>query len=168
MFSDTSTSITRAGVRPAPHTSFAYNSNLCVSKREGIVVKTGAGENFECSVYVYCHQTREVLKCNASVATTASKGGVGTFEPFYPGDRVLIDYMYGDTNKPCITARLYKAQGLSEVLLSGDGESNDIPLPQPGDFSPSGDELCPSPITSINTPALYGGFVSIRTRGMII
>jgi hypothetical protein len=165
MFNDTSTSISRVGVRPATHTTFAHNTTLNVSKREGVVVKTGAGENFECSVFVYCFHTREVIKCNASVASAASKGGVGCFEPFYPGDRVLVDYLYGDSNKPCITGRLYKSQGLSEVLLSSE---DDIPLPQPNTFSSSGEEICPNPTAVINVPSIYSGFCSIQTRGMII
>lgn len=165
MFSDTSTSLSRAGVRPAAHSTFAYNTTLNVTKREGVVVKVGAGQNFEGSVFVYCYHTREILKCNAAVSHAASKGGVGAFEPYYPGDRVLVDYLYGDSNKPCITGRIYKTQGLSETLLSGTG---DIPLPEPGARSPSGQELCPSPASVINTPALYSGFVSIETKGMII
>lgn len=125
------------------------------------MVKTGPAENFECSVFVYCFHTKEILKVSAGLGAAASRGGVGDFEPYFPGDRVIVTYLYGDSNKGCITGRTFQTQGLSEELLNGR-------LPQPGTVSPSGEQINPNPTPVVNNSALYGGFASIKTRPLII
>jgi hypothetical protein len=162
-FADTASSISRVENRASVNKQYGYYKTINTNIRLGIVVKVGPVQNFEGSIHVYVYQNNETLKVEALAAASASGNGVGVYTPYFPGDKVLIANLFGDSNRPIIIARANDLRGLAEYL-----HREDIPLPQPRTATPTGVAVNPLPCHSIPEAVKYAGLCSVTVQPMIL
>lgn len=150
--------------RPSTHSANAYHDTKITAPREGVVVQVGPAENYCSTLMVYVYQTKETMKVQANVSPNASINGVGTFHPYYPGDRVLIGYLFGFDSRPMVINRMSNQHGLAEELLS----SEDYNLPQPNTRNPSGYRMHPSPASTILEASQWLGFTTVNAYPLFL
>lgn len=161
---DTAARLGNVNTRPSPGQQFSHYQALSNSIRDGIVVRVGVFENYECTLYVFVYGLNEVYKVEATQSVGASAStGTGSWSPYFVGDKVLLCFVAGDPSRPSLIGRVYDIRASSEYILT-----EGVRVPKQGGVTPSGDVVRSSPL-SINPEHLKdGAMVSLQTYPMLV
>lgn len=128
--------------------------------------------NFEYSVIAYIYKTAEKQKIEATVSDGASAAiGTGKFTPYFPGDKVYITYLFGDSNRPCIVARAHGIEGIPEYIQAGNSSgSNNVPnLPVTGEITAySKTAIVAGPLATRKESITSYGFLHVETFPLLV